>query len=102
MLPEWLDAESLRQASVVAMFVLAVIGLIVWRVVRAVVTKMFYLAVIAALIGALWVQREDLEECQQTCSCTLFGREIHIPDARLPSILDAGEDPENTACHRPS
>jgi hypothetical protein len=100
-LPEWLDAESLRQASVVAMFVLGIIGLIVWRVVRAVVTKMIYLGLIAALIGGLWLQRDDLEECQTTCSCSLFGQDVAIPDARLPSILDAGEGDAFALCHQP-
>ena len=59
-------------------------------------------AVIAALIGGLWIQRDDLEECQRTCSCSLFGQDVSIPDAKLPSILDAGENPELTLCHRDS
>lgn len=91
MLPDWLNAETLRQATVVVMFILAIFGLIVWRMVRAVVTRMIYLGVIAAMIGALWLQRDELRECQQTCSCSLFGQEVSVPDARLPSILDAGE-----------
>lgn len=95
-----MDAESLRQAAVVAMVVLGLVGLIVWRVVRAVVTRMIYLGLIAALIGALWIQREDLAECQTTCACRLFGQDVAIPDAKLPSILEAGQDPAITGCHR--
>ena len=101
MLPDWLNAENLRQASVVAMFVLAIMGLIVWRVVRAIVTRMVYLGLIAALIGVLWVQRDELEECQKTCTCSVFGQEIAIPDAKLPSILDVGEGDGVTLCHQP-
>lgn len=97
-----MDAESLRQASVVAMFVLGIVGLIVWRVVRAVFTRMIYLGVIAALIGVLWMERDELEQCQKTCACSLLGQEVTIPDAKLPSILDAGEDRSLTLCHRES
>ncbi len=101
-LPDWLDAETLRQASVVAIFVLAIIGLVVWRVVRAIVTRMIYLGLIAALIGVLWVQRDELEQCQQTCSCNMFGQNIAIPDAKLPSIIDIGEGGPIGLCHQPS
>lgn len=72
------------------MIVLAVVGLIVWRVVRAIVSRTIMLIVIVALIGVLWMQREEFEQCQRTCSCSLFGREVSIPQAALPSILNGG------------
>lgn len=82
------------------MFVLAIIGLVVWRVVRAIVTRMIYLGLIAALIGVLWIQRDELEQCQRTCSCSMFGQDVAIPDANLPSIIDVGEGV--ALCQQPS
>ncbi len=79
-LPTWLDADRLQQVSVFIMFGLAVIGFIIWRVVRAVVVRMIWLGVIALMIGGLYFQRDELKQCQATCSCRLFGQEVVVPD----------------------
>ena len=83
------------------MIVLAMVGLIVWRVVRVVITKMITLAIIAALIGVLWIQRDEFEQCQKTCSCSLFGQEVSIPHAPLPSVLD-GDGSRLAVCEEAS
>lgn len=90
MLPEWLDAERLQW------LILAVIGgllysmYLVTRFVRKVITKFLLFVVIAALGLSLWIQRTDLQECADTCSCTLYGEEVTIPDDRRPARCDDG------------
>lgn len=79
-MPEWLDAERLAQLSMGLMFVLAIGALLVAKVVKAIVTKTIYLVLIALAIFAVWTQRDSLKECQETCSCSLFGREVTVPD----------------------
>ncbi len=63
-----------------------VVGLLlVGRFIRKVVLKA---ALVAALIGlgvALWIQRAELSDCADTCSCTLFGREVRIPADKHPN-----------------
>ena len=38
---------------------------------------------VGGLVVALWVQRDDLKDCQATCSCRLFGQEVQVPPGRL-------------------
>lgn len=79
MLPEWLDDEALRQISVGVLIGLAVLALLVFRFFAKLVTRLVMLAVIAALAGAVWLQWEDLQQCADECSCTLFGQDVHVP-----------------------
>ncbi|MCP3936752.1 MAG: hypothetical protein GY708_15420 [Actinomycetia bacterium] len=79
-MPQWLDAERLTQLSVGVMFLLAVGALLVTKVIKAVVTMTVYLVLIGLAIFAVWSQRDSLKECQATCSCSLFGNEVTVPD----------------------
>lgn len=79
MLPEWLDAEMLRQMSVGVLIALAVLAFLVFRFFAKMVTRIVALAVIVVLAGAVWLQWEDLQDCADTCSCSLFGQDVHVP-----------------------
>ncbi len=79
-MPDFLDAERLAQISLVVIVGLFAIGIVVMQVVKAIVTKVLYLAVIAIAALSVYAQRDQLQECQATCSCTLFGQEVAVPD----------------------
>lgn len=91
MLPDWLDAERLQW------IILAVLGGLIYsmywvtKMIRKVVTKVVMLIVIAALGLSLWFQRADLDECAQTCECSLYGQDVAIPEDRRPDRCLAGE-----------
>ena len=84
MLPEWLDAERLQW------IILGVLGLLLYgmylvtRLVRQVITKFLLFVLLAGIGLSLWIQRADLEECAQTCECSLYGEEVAIPEDRRP------------------
>lgn len=82
-LPQWFNADRLQWVAVAAMVLLVVLGLLVARFVQRMVAMMLSLALIGGLLVALWVQRTDLQDCQQTCSCRLFGQDVDIPDNAL-------------------
>ena len=75
MFPEWLDAERLQIAGLGTLVVLAIVALLVMRL------KGFWLLLLVAAGFAVWTQRADLADCQTTCSCSLFGREVAVPDS---------------------
>ena len=84
-IPDWLDAESLRTVIVTAIAVLAVAALMVMRFVRRALIRMAVIALLGALALGLWVQRTDLQDCVQTCSCRLFGQDVAISADRNPN-----------------
>ncbi len=85
MIGDWVDAESLQQIIVVAMIVLAVGAALVWRVVRRLLLRLVLVALIGALAASLWLQRADLQDCVDTCSCRLFGQEVDVPAGANPN-----------------
>ncbi|MYB02900.1 MAG: hypothetical protein F4011_00890 [Acidimicrobiaceae bacterium] len=85
MIGDWVDAESLQQIIVVAMVVLAVGAALVWRVVRRLLLRLVLVALIGALAASLWLQRADLQDCVDTCSCKLFGQEVDVPASANPN-----------------
>ena len=80
MLPEWLNAETLKPISAGALVLVVAAGFLVARFVQKLVFKAVALAVLAALAVGIWFFRADLGDCWQTCSCELLGREIAVPD----------------------
>lgn len=82
---DWIDAESLQPILLGATVVLAAGAALVWRVVRRLLLRLALVAVIGALAASLWLQRADLQDCVDACSCRLFGREVAVPADANPS-----------------
>ncbi len=82
---DWVDAESLQPILLGAMVVLVVGAALVWRGVRRLLLRLVLVALIGALAASLWVQRADLQDCVDTCSCRLFGQEVDVPADANPN-----------------
>ncbi len=82
---DWADAESLQQMIVVAMVVLAILAVLVMRVVRRILLRIVLVVLIGALAASLWLQRADLADCVDTCSCRLFGQDVAVPADANPN-----------------
>ncbi len=85
MIPDWLDAESLRTVIVVAIVVLGVAAATVLRFVRRVLVRIALVTLLVALALGLWMQRSDLQDCIDTCICQIFGQDVTIPSDRNPN-----------------
>ena len=82
---EWVDAESLQAILLGAIVALGVLAVLVIRVVRKLVLRLVLVVLIGALAASLWLQRADLQDCVETCSCQLFGQDVTIPPDANPS-----------------
>ena len=61
---------------------------LVAKLVRRALTKFLLFVVLAGFGLSLWIQREDLQDCIDTCECTLYGQEVEIPEDRRPDRCD--------------
>ena len=82
---EWVDAESLQAIILGAIVALGVLAALVLKVVRRLVLRLLLVALIGALAASLWLQRADLQDCVETCSCKLFGQEVAVPADANPN-----------------
>ena len=82
---DWADAESLQQILLAAMVVLAIVAVLVMRVVRRLLLRVVLVLLIGALTASLWLQRADLQDCVDTCSCRLFDQEVAVPADANPN-----------------
>ena len=85
MIGEWADAESLQPVIVGTIVVLGVLAVLVMRVVRKLLLRLVLIVLIGALAASLWLQRADLQDCVETCSCKLFGQDVAVPADANPS-----------------
>ena len=85
MIGDWADPESLQQIILGAMVVLAILAVLVMRVVRRLLLRVALVVLIGALAASLWLQRADLRDCVDTCSCRLFGQEVAVPADANPN-----------------
>lgn len=85
MIGEWGDAESLQGIILGAIVVLGVLAVLVMRVVRKLLLRLVLIVLISALAVSLWLQRADLQDCVETCSCKLFGLDVTVPAEANPA-----------------
>ena len=90
---DWIDAESLQQIIVGAIAVLGVLAVLVLRIVRKLLLRLVLVVLIGALAVSLWMQRADLEDCIETCSCKLYGQEVTVPADANPSCAREAANP---------
>lgn len=74
-----LDVETIKTVSLIVIGVLILLAVLSAVVIKAIVGKLIALVVIIALAVAVWVQRDNLTNCVQSCQCTFFGFEVEIP-----------------------
>jgi len=80
MLPAWFNPDNLQTILSGSVLVLAVVAVLAARFIRKVIVKVVMLIVLAAVAGAVWLQRDQLSECAATCECQLFGFDVAIPE----------------------
>ena len=83
-LPTWLDPDTLRWLALAALFILAVVMILVARFVQKMVIRVGILLLLAALGGLIWYQRAELSDCAQDCTCTLLGFDVQVPPDANP------------------
>ncbi len=99
MLPEWLDADRLSIALVGGIAALALAAFIALRLIRRLVLAVLISVVLIGGAAVLAVQWSGLRDCQETCSCQVFGRQVQVPENPLcgpdridPSRIDVDID----------
>ena len=80
--PEELDAETLRWIILAVLAGLVVGMYVIIRFVQKAATRVLMLVLLGVVGVALYVQRDSLADCVDTCSCTLFGQDVEIPENR--------------------
>ena len=90
MLPEWLDADRLSIALVGGIASLVVAAIVVLRLIRRLALAVLISAVLIGGAAVLAVQWSGLRDCQETCSCDVFGRAVQVPSNPLcgPDRID--------------
>lgn len=86
-LPSFLSSDNLQTIAVVVIIGLLVLALVILKLVKALVMKVIGLAIIGGLVLGIYFYRDSLEECARTCSCTLLGQDVQVPDSAT-SICD--------------
>jgi len=84
MLPEWLDPASLQWVILGSIGFVVYVMFLVARFVQKAITKFLLFVVLAGVGLSLWIQREDLQDCVDTCECAIYGATVDIPDDVLP------------------
>ena len=81
-MPDWLDPDTLRWVLLALLVGVLVLMFVVVRFIQKLVLRTVLFLVLAGVGLSLWVQREDLGDCVDTCSCSLYGIDVEIPDGR--------------------
>jgi len=82
-LPEWLDADRMSIALVGGIAALAVAAVVALRLIRRLALAVLISVLLVGGAAALAVQWSGLRDCQETCSCDVFGRTVQVPENPL-------------------
>ena len=77
--------QDQAETAIIALLVVCGIAMIVvLRTVQKVATRLLVLGVLFVLGIGLWVQREELKDCEGQCTCRLFAQDIDMEE--VPGI----------------
>lgn len=79
MLPETLDPETLRTVILVLFSVLLIAGIAGWYLVSKMISRVVFFGILIGVGTLLWGQRDELKDCQQTCSCKVLSWDVQVP-----------------------
>jgi predicted aspartyl protease len=66
-----LDAERVATLGILLVLALAILGIVIAGLARAIVVKVVALVVVLGLIAAVWSQRQALQDCVERVQDTL-------------------------------
>jgi hypothetical protein len=79
-IPDAIDADRMEQLIIGLLVACAVAAVVVLRIVHKVVTRLLLLGLLFAVGVGLWLQREQLQDCSDQCSCQVFGQDVRVDD----------------------
>jgi hypothetical protein len=79
-LPDRLRSDQVETAIIALLVVCAVAMVVVLRTVQKMATRMLVLGLLFLVGIGLWVQREQLKDCQGQCTCRLFAQDIDMSE----------------------
>ncbi|WP_419944847.1 hypothetical protein [Candidatus Poriferisodalis sp.] len=79
-------------ALIVGVACLVIAAVVALRLIRRLALAVLISVVLTGAAAALAVQWSGLRNCQETCSCEVFGREVSVPQNPLcgPDRIDPG------------
>lgn len=80
-----LDFNTVKTVSIIAIGVLVLVAVLASVVIGKIVTKVITVALVLGLAVTVYVQRDQLTGCLESCSCTFFGQQVDIPQNDLVS-----------------
>ena len=77
-----LDRDTVEIAIIVLLVVCAIGMILVLRTVQKMTTRIALLGILFVVGVGLYLQREELEDCREQCTCEVFGLDIEVDEVR--------------------
>lgn len=78
-----LDVDTVKTVGVIGIGVLILLAVAFAFLIQKVIVRLAAIVIVLSLAAAIYVQRDNLADCPQTCSCSFFGLKLQIPDNDL-------------------
>jgi hypothetical protein len=79
-LPDDIERDQVEWVIIGLLVLCALAAVLVLRTVQKVATRLMLLGLLFLVGIGLWVQREQLQDCRNTCTCRVFGQDVRMPD----------------------
>jgi len=79
-IPDRLESDQVETAIIVMLIVCGVGMVAVLRTVQKAATRLLLVGILFVVGIGLWIQREELRDCEGQCTCRLFGQDVNMPD----------------------
>ena len=73
-------SDQLETAIIALLVVCGIVMVVVLRTVQKVATRLLVLGLLFVVAVGLWVQRENLKDCEGQCTCRLFAQDIDMTE----------------------
>ena len=77
---ERVKSDQVETAIIALLVVCGIAMVVVLRTVQKVATRLIVLGLLFVVGIGLWVQRENLKDCEGQCTCRLFAQDIDMEE----------------------
>ncbi|MEY2433916.1 MAG: hypothetical protein QOC92_3641 [Acidimicrobiaceae bacterium] len=81
-----LTADTVEKLAIGLLVVIAIASILVIRSSLKLISKLGMILALGALGVGIFQNRVELGRCSQTCSCTIYGKDVEVP--HLPFSCD--------------
>lgn len=82
-----LDVGTIETVGLIGIGVLILLAILFAVIIKKIIGKLIAVVILVGLAVAVYLQRDNIQNCEPGTTCTFFGVDVEVPDPNLDGML---------------